>query len=96
MSENNNIFTNHLDTILEKENYALLIRAMHLLNTACMVIDNDLCQKLFTPDAIKTNVIYRHVKPAGMGWNYLISFIYTQREKIAWSSIVISLAIEML
>ena len=96
MSENNNIFTNHLDNILEKENYALLPRALHLLNTACKVIDNDLCQKLFTPDEIKTNIIYRHVKPAGIGWSYLISYTYLNREKIAWSTITISRAIEML
>ncbi len=96
MSENNNIFTNHLDNILEKEDYVLLPRAIHLLNTACKIIDNDLCQKLFTPDEIKTNIIYRHVKPAGMGWSYLISYIYANREKITWSSITISLAIEML
>ena len=96
MSENNNIFTNHLDNILEKENYALLPRAMHLLNTACKVIDSDLCQKLLTPDEIKTNIIYRHVKPAGMGWSYLISYTYSNREKITWSPVTISLAIEML
>lgn len=96
MSENNNIFTNHLDNILEKENYALLPRAMHLLNTACKVIDSDLCQKLLTPDEIKTNIIYRYVKPAGMGWSYLISYTYSNREKITWSPITISLAIEML
>lgn len=96
MSENDSIFTKHLYNILEKENYALLPRAVHLLNTACKVIDNDFCQKLFTPDEMKTNIIYRYVKPAGMGWNYLISYIYAQRDRIAWSSITISLIIEML
>lgn len=96
MSESNNIFTNHLDNILKKENYVLLPRAVHLLNTACKVIDNTLCQKLFTQDEMKTNKIYRYVKPAGMGWHYLISYIHTNRDEIALSSITISLIIEML
>ena len=96
MSENNEVFTNRLDNIILKENYKLLVRTMHLLNTACKVIDDDLCQKLFTADERKTNVIYRYVKPSGIGWHYLISFCYSHRENIPWSSIAISLASEIL
>ena len=96
MSENNKVLANRLDNIIIKENYKLLVRTMHLLNTACKVIDDDLCQKLFTADERKTNVIYRYVKPSGMGWCYLISFCYSHRDSIPWSSIAISLAIEIL
>lgn len=96
MSENSEVFTNRLENILVHENYKLLFRTIHLLNTACKVINDDLCQKLFTADERKTNIIYRHVKPSGMGWNYLISFCYKHRESIPWSSIAISLASEML
>ena len=96
MSESNEVFTNRLDNIILNENYKLLVRAMHLLNTACKVIDDDLCQKLFTTEERKTNIIYRCVKPAGIGWHYLISFCYAHRESIPWSPMVISLSNEIL
>ena len=94
MSENSKIFTNHLDNILKKDNYKLLTRAMHLLNTACKEVNGDFCQNILTQDEIKTNIIYRHVRPAGMGWSYLIPYIYTERERITWSSITVSYAID--
>ena len=96
MSEDHEVFTDYLDNILTLENYALLIRGIHLLNTACKVVDDELCQRILTAEELCTNKIFRFVKPSGIGWNYLISFSNSHRENIPWSPIVISLTSEVL
>lgn len=96
MCEDHEVFTHYLDNILVEQNYALWIRGMHLLNTACKVVDDELCQKIYTAEELSTTKIFRFVKPTGIGWNYLISFTNSHREDIPWSPIAISLTAEVL
>lgn len=85
-----------LGSALKNNDYALLTRALRLLNTACRKIDDDFCKMILTPEELKTFNTYRFTKPSGNGWNYLISFTYEQRENIPWSAINIAYIADVL
>jgi len=97
LMEGNNIeYFPFLDGVLQDQKYQLFIRALALLNTACRTVNTQLWQKILTEEEIQNQNIYRWTKPAGSGWNYLISYAYTQREDIPWSPVVIMLTVDVL
>ena len=84
-SEENMIFAPFLDRILKENDYALLFRSLHLLNTACKTIDYKFLEGLLTSEEMQTYNIYKFNIPLGHGWNYLITYAYKHREHIPWT-----------
>ena len=96
MGDNNASYIALLDGILQENDFKLFFRSLNLLNTACRAVNNQFIQKILTKEEIKTYNIYRFTKPAGIGWDYLISYAYSHHESIPWSPVAIMLVVDVL
>ncbi|PFR48329.1 hypothetical protein COK34_28240 [Bacillus thuringiensis] len=94
--EDNKISLNLIDSILAKDEYKLLIRAVFLLNTTCKIINNDFWNEILTSKEQKTANLYRSTKPTGAGWGYIFNFMYGNLTTIEWNPQNIMLTIECL
>jgi len=96
MSEKNSEYLSCLDNILKENEFRLLVRALTLINTACKVVDDELWQLILTKGEAKSQNVYHFTKPSGLGWDYLIPYVYNNRKQILWSPIVIVLSVDVL
>lgn len=96
MSDDDTSYIALLDSILQENDYKLFFHALNLLNTACRSVNNHFLQQILNKDETKTFNIYRFTKPAGIGWDYLISYAYTHRESIPRSPVAIMLIVDVL
>ncbi|OBR26137.1 hypothetical protein SRCM101266_03433 [Bacillus amyloliquefaciens] len=94
--EDNQISINFIKSMLTRDEYKLLFRAIFLLNTTCRIINNDFWNKILTSEEQKSANLYRSTKPTGAGWGYIFNFIYENLTAIEWKPQNIMLVIECL
>lgn len=96
MSEENIGNPHLIDSILNKNEFRLLFRALGLLTTACNVIDDSLLLQVLTQDEMRSFNSFRFTKPAGCGWRNIILYTYVNRDQIQWSPINVMLVVDVL
>ncbi|MCL2610610.1 MAG: hypothetical protein FWE02_02920 [Defluviitaleaceae bacterium] len=81
--------------ILAQNDFELLFRAVFLLNTTCRVIDTKTIEK-YTKTSNENKVFYRFTQPSGVGWDFVIKYIFENLDKIEWNNKNCSQVIEIL
>jgi hypothetical protein len=75
-----------VESIFKNNQFALLMHAVFLLNTACKVINVQFLNTLLTQEEQKTFNVYRYTKPSGTGWAFIIKYINDNFDRISWDA----------
>lgn len=98
MESENNITSLLLLSDLLDSDTELLKRVIFLVNTTCKVINYDSASNILTPNEIdaKTSLLYRFTKPSGVGWQYIIDFVYKNLSNLKWDVGFITLVYDII
>ncbi|MHB1154031.1 MAG: P-loop NTPase family protein [Eubacteriales bacterium] len=82
--------------LLVQNDFALLLRAILLLNTACRILDRLFSPLSTTAELRGSRIIYRFTQPSGGGWYFIINYIAENTDRINWTEKFLRPVVEML
>jgi hypothetical protein len=78
-----------IETKLKEKEFELMYRLTFLLRTACKEYDSSIASRVMNNNPSEDYLKYVFTQPKGQGWDYVIGFIFKQRESpINWRIIV--------
>ena len=84
-----NEFFSSIETKLKEKDFELLYRLIFLLRTACKEYDSTVASSVMSNNPSEDYLKYVFTQPKGQGWDYVIEFIFKQREsQMNWRIIV--------
>jgi hypothetical protein len=84
-----NEFFSSIETKLKEKDFELLYRLIFLLRTACKEYDSTVASCVMNDNPSEDYLKYVFTQPKGQGWDYVIEFIFKQREShMNWRIIV--------
>ena len=84
------------NNLLAQNDFALLLKAVLLLNTACRILDRHFFHITTPSEQVCSRLAYRFTQPSGAGWDFIIKYIADNVGRINWTEKFMRPVVEML